>query len=284
MVSGMFFWLLLACAAEELVAFNCTECDTTKCPPSPISCPGRSARDPCGCCEHCARQEWEPCGGENWELGYCDLRYRCAALNGTGNVEIPDTGVCKYEGFTGDYWMDDDVNCPPVYGCQIRMGVCDCATIRTCVDYFSYIDDATCRKNNNFYMGPPSGSEEEVSVGEFCWNAGCDLVGGRCECSTNNQCGGHYKFSSQKECNDALLHVKCVGVLCPEPLKLDCPGDSVITKTYTAPGECCTTVPSFCTCNFGKCAKCPYGQTKVNVWNATGIPGDCCDKFYCVKT
>nr|XP_033778689.1 cysteine-rich motor neuron 1 protein-like [Geotrypetes seraphini] len=283
MGSGIFFWVILACAAQELLASNCTECDKSKCPPAPISCPGHGATDPCGCCRHCARHEWEPCGGENWQLGYCDRRYRCAAVNGTGNVEIPDTGVCKYVGLMGDYWMDDDLNCPLVYGCQVRMGFCECTAIRTCVDYFSYSDDETCKKNNPFDMGPPSGPEEVDYSSQICWNTGCDLVGGRCECGRSDCGGPDFKFRTQKECNDALVLVKCADVHCPEPPKMDCSNDSAITKTYTPPGECCPTVPSFCTCDFEKCAKCPYKETKVNVRNATGFPGDCCDEFYCVS-
>nr|XP_033778691.1 cysteine-rich motor neuron 1 protein-like isoform X2 [Geotrypetes seraphini] len=225
MGSGIFFWVILASAAQELVAFNCSECDKSKCPPPPISCPGKRATDPCGCCRHCARLGWEPCGGENWQLGYCDSYYRCAAVNGTGNVEIPDTGVCKYVG------PEDD----------------------------------------EFFANIP------------CLNIGCDLVGGQCECGDRRCDEPKSKFRNQKECNDALVRVKCADISCPEPPKLNCSSDSVITRTYTPPGECCPTVPSFCTCNFEKCAKCPYKKTKVNVRNATGIPGDCCDEFYCVS-
>nr|XP_033778690.1 cysteine-rich motor neuron 1 protein-like isoform X1 [Geotrypetes seraphini] len=281
MGSGIFFWVILASAAQELVAFNCSECDKSKCPPPPISCPGKRATDPCGCCRHCARLGWEPCGGENWQLGYCDSYYRCAAVNGTGNVEIPDTGVCKYVGYRGDYWMDDDLNCPPVYGCQVRMGFCDCTTIRTCVDYFSYSDDEICKRINPF---PPPGPEDDEFFANIpCLNIGCDLVGGQCECGDRRCDEPKSKFRNQKECNDALVRVKCADISCPEPPKLNCSSDSVITRTYTPPGECCPTVPSFCTCNFEKCAKCPYKKTKVNVRNATGIPGDCCDEFYCVS-
>ncbi|XP_029434512.1 cysteine-rich motor neuron 1 protein-like [Rhinatrema bivittatum] len=281
MGSGLFFCLILTCAAHELLAFNCTECDKSKCPPRPISCPGRTATDPCGCCNHCAKQMWEPCGGENWELGYCDLRYRCAAVNGTGNVEIPDIGICKYGEVSFNYWMDDDENCPPVHGCVVRMSFCECTTIRTCVDYFSYSDEPTCRKSRPYdweYFENPSAFETDI---QYCFNAGCNLVEGRCECGSGN-CEAKYMFRDQKECNAVLVSLKCANVTCPELPEVKCSNDSVITPTYTPFGECCPTVPRFCTCDFDKCPKCLYAERKITYRNATGFPGDCCDLFYCV--
>lgn len=78
----------------------CAPCPQRACPPVPAQgCEeGRVlARDPCGCCDQCARLELELCAGENWQLGYCALGLTCTALNHTGAVTIPDTGVCKGE-------------------------------------------------------------------------------------------------------------------------------------------------------------------------------------------
>jgi len=101
---------LVAAAAHE-----CTPCELRSCPavkhPHPHPHPhshraaaawwacesGRtSARDPCGCCDGlCTRLEWEPCGGQDWALGYCALGLTCASFNSTGAARLPEIGVCK---------------------------------------------------------------------------------------------------------------------------------------------------------------------------------------------
>ena len=39
--------------------------------------------------------EWEPCGGQDWVLGYCALGLTCASFNRTGAAMLPEIGVCK---------------------------------------------------------------------------------------------------------------------------------------------------------------------------------------------
>lgn len=88
------FCVLLRASAAQA----CAPCPQRACPPVPAQgCDeGRVlARDPCGCCDQCARLEMELCGGENWQLGYCALGLTCTALNHTGAVTVPHTGVCK---------------------------------------------------------------------------------------------------------------------------------------------------------------------------------------------
>lgn len=83
---------------RALSAHECTPCSLRACvAKAPHGCEGGRtlARDPCGCCDQCARLEWEPCGGQDWAHGYCALGLTCASVNGTGAAAIPETGVCK---------------------------------------------------------------------------------------------------------------------------------------------------------------------------------------------
>lgn len=78
-----------------LMAHECKPCDIRTCPPKACESGRTLAKDPCGCCDQCSRLEWEPCGGEDWELGYCALGLTCAAVSQTGAATLPDIGVCK---------------------------------------------------------------------------------------------------------------------------------------------------------------------------------------------
>lgn len=83
---------------RALSAHECTPCNLRTCPAkAPHGCEGGRilARDPCGCCDQCARLEWEPCGGQDWAHGYCALGLTCASFNTTGAATIPEIGVCK---------------------------------------------------------------------------------------------------------------------------------------------------------------------------------------------
>ncbi|XP_077113602.1 cysteine-rich motor neuron 1 protein-like [Ranitomeya variabilis] len=160
-------------------AYNCTACEKRQCPPMITPCPGNHAIDPCGCCQHCAKQEGEICGGSDWEYGYCDNRYKCAAINGTGLVEIPNIGVCKdMPGYDSPshYALDDDENCPKQTGCYKVMGTCACVTKRTCIPNFSISSynpvDCNPRYDNPY---------DHVFVYR-CTSYGCDLVDGECKC------------------------------------------------------------------------------------------------------
>lgn len=92
--------LNLLVLVRALLAHECTPCNLRTCPVKVAQgCEGgRSvARDPCGCCDHCARLEWEPCGGQDWTHGYCALGLTCASINSTGAATMPEIGVCKRE-------------------------------------------------------------------------------------------------------------------------------------------------------------------------------------------
>lgn len=96
MLALLNFCVLLRASAGQV----CAPCTNRACPPVPAQgCEeGRVlARDPCGCCDQCARLELEVCGGENWQQGYCAPGLTCTALNHTGAITIPDKGVCKGE-------------------------------------------------------------------------------------------------------------------------------------------------------------------------------------------
>ncbi|XP_075461172.1 cysteine-rich motor neuron 1 protein-like [Ascaphus truei] len=275
---GFIVLLIFSCMIRLPLAFNCTACEERKCPPSPIGCLGQHAIDPCGCCKHCAKQEWEPCGGENWEHGYCDRSLKCAPINGTGLVEIPMMGICKYlRGYPyKDLWEDDDEICPVQSGCYVTTGVCECVTKRTCIDNFRFSSAKLCnnRDDEEFY---------EKYYKTKCFNSGCNIIDGACVCELG-KCGRTYKFWDQIQCNKALVNVICANVTCPEAEQLTCPSDSVASTTHTPLGECCPTVPSFCTCDFSKCDdECPRGKKKILHQKAEGIPGSCCDKFQCLK-
>ncbi|XP_046712475.1 cysteine-rich motor neuron 1 protein-like isoform X4 [Silurus meridionalis] len=91
------FCMLLLLLLRASAARACAPCSERACPPVPTrGCEeGRVlTRDPCGCCDLCTRLETETCGGENWELGSCALGLTCNAVNETGPVAIPNTGVC----------------------------------------------------------------------------------------------------------------------------------------------------------------------------------------------
>ncbi|KAG8434281.1 hypothetical protein GDO86_012599 [Hymenochirus boettgeri] len=91
----------------------CSPCNETTCPPILFGCGSYRAIDPCGCCEHCARGNMEPCGGKNWEIGYCNRDLQCMAITGKGLVQIPMIGICKeIQGPGKEYFQDADENCP----------------------------------------------------------------------------------------------------------------------------------------------------------------------------
>ncbi|KAM4651429.1 cysteine-rich motor neuron 1 protein-like [Discoglossus pictus] len=274
---GYTLLVIFSCIIQVLAAYNCTRCDKQKCPPLSTSCLGHVAIDPCGCCEHCSKKEWEPCGGENWQIGYCDKNIQCVSTIGEELVEPPMVGICKSMPDVPyiNHWEDDDVNCPLQSGCYVTTGVCDCVTKRTCIIDFSYSTYEQCNKR----------LDEDYAYKPYkpvCFNRGCDIVNRRCVCSTGN-CERKYEYSDYNQCNKALVNQICANVTCPVLDKVKCPGDSLATETYTPPGECCPTVHSVCTCDFTRCNNdCPKRKRKVMIKKTDGIPGSCCDRFLCL--
>ncbi|KAM8927221.1 cysteine-rich motor neuron 1 protein-like isoform 2-T2 [Pelodytes ibericus] len=272
-VSIICFW-----GIPGLLAYNCSSCEERTCPPRPVQCRGRQAIDPCGCCNHCAKQTWEPCGGENWELGYCDRHFKCANVTGEVLVQLPMVGICKEMRNDQSYqyhWEDDDEICPEQTGCYVTMGMCDCVTKRTCISDFHFTSPEICRRRDDeeYY---------EKSYQHVCFNNGCNIEDGKCVCETG-KCGRKYQFRDQKQCGEDIAKRKCANVTCPEVQELKCPRDSVASRPHTPLGECCPTVPSFCTCDFTLCNdKCPKGKRKIMIQPTDGIPGNCCDHFLCL--
>eukprot|EP00079_Xenopus_tropicalis_P016887 XP_004916243.1 PREDICTED: cysteine-rich motor neuron 1 protein-like [Xenopus tropicalis] len=268
-------------------AYNCTSCEETTCPPILFGCGSNRAIDPCGCCEHCARGNMQPCGGENWEIGYCNNGLKCAAVNGTGLVEIPNIGICKdLKGFPyKEYFEDNDEICPKQTGCYRVVGNCDCVTKRTCIlDFFQYSEEQ-CNPMRDFLAWERE-QEEEKSEKEikYCFWSGCDITDGKCVCESGIcDFNRRFQFRDIWKCNEALVKQRCSNVTCPEVQPIECPIDSVLSQPYTPQGDCCPKIPSFCTCDFGKCDNsCPKGRRKVMIWKSNGIPGSCCDRFRCL--
>ncbi|KAM4651430.1 cysteine-rich motor neuron 1 protein-like [Discoglossus pictus] len=245
------------------------------------SCPLQVAIDPCGCCEHCAKTRWEPCGGENWQIGYCANSAQCVSIIGKELVEPPMVGVCKSKRGSIHYSEDDDVNCPLQSGCYVATGVCDCVTKHTCIRDFSYSTYEQCSKHRGEdYEYKPYKPSKPVCFNMV--NLTCDMVNLTCVCSTDN-CERKYEYSDHNQCNKVLVKQICANVTCPVLEEVKCPGDSLATKTYTPPGACCPTVPSVCTCDFSRCNNyCPKRKRKVMIKKTDGIPGSCCDKFLCL--
>ncbi|XP_075695627.1 cysteine-rich motor neuron 1 protein-like [Rhinoderma darwinii] len=263
-------------------AYNCTACENRKCPPliTPCSGSGRIAIDPCGCCRHCTRQQGDICGGPDWEYGYCDTYYSCAAINGTGSVEFPNIGVCKDMPGTirpSYYAEDDDENCPEQSGCYRVMGTCDCITKRTCIADFSMSHYMP------LYCDPQFDDPYNEHLFHFpCSSYGCDIVDNQCICEKST-CDRTFQFKDEQSCYKVIRDRQCANVTCPEVKPLKCPRDSLASNPYTPYGECCPTIHSVCTCNFKLCnSSCPRGKRKVMAWKSDGVAGRCCDKFLCL--
>lgn len=59
-------------------------CDESKCP-SNLPCRGNVAKDNCGCCDVCLKQENEICGGQRNQYGRCDHHANlCETVDSTG--------------------------------------------------------------------------------------------------------------------------------------------------------------------------------------------------------
>lgn len=274
-----------------LMAHECTPCSLRTCPPrSPHGCEGgRSlARDPCGCCDHCTRLEWEPCGGQDWALGYCALGLTCAAVNQTGDVTLPDIGVCKVLPENPEAGLEDE-RCPLLIGCDRAGAQCVCDARHSCLGSFSYPDRETCMKASKTEGRRHEHRERhrERFVGPVrpgCTFAGCNLTSEGCVCESQS-CRPHFSYTNRSQCLEAAEELKCAGITCPPMPVPSCPEGSVLTKSYTPPAGCCPTVPPQCTCDLRACHKpqCPSGQRAVPLTQASGLPGHCCTVFQCQR-
>ncbi|KAL7380595.1 hypothetical protein ABVT39_020420 [Epinephelus coioides] len=276
---------------RALAAHECTPCNVRTCPvKAPHGCEGGRtlARDPCGCCDHCARLEWEPCGGQDWAHGYCALGLTCASVNKTGAATIPETGVCKVLPEHPEAGLEDE-RCPLMTGCDRAGGQCVCDARHSCLGSFTFPDQETCMKasksegrrhehrdrHREKYVGPSNPA---------CMFSGCNLTAEGCVCESQS-CHHHFAYINRSQCQEAAEELRCAGVTCPDLQVPSCPKGSVLTKSYTPPAGCCPSIPSQCTCDLRACHKpqCPSGQRAVPLSQASGQPGDCCDVFECQK-
>ncbi|XP_036378561.1 cysteine-rich motor neuron 1 protein-like [Megalops cyprinoides] len=265
------------------LAPGCIPCSEVKCPRGKRRCPRAHVTDPCGCCSDCARQRGQVCGGPHWERGYCDGGLTCAMLLGQARAMPPQTGVCKVlPGRQPDALADP--LCPWVWGCNVRVGNCDCYGVQTCRSYFSYHSLEDCRKSLwDFEHYIPG--EDELDKEEPCWEKSCEVEEGQCMCYWRI-CNPHIPPISKEACEDQLRRGKCYNVSCPEVPLPSCPSDSFLSEPYTPPDHCCPLLPAACTCNFETCPskppKCPPGQYAHQLTRGNGRPGTCCHRYLCV--
>ncbi|XP_076017807.1 cysteine-rich motor neuron 1 protein isoform X2 [Genypterus blacodes] len=286
-----FLFLAPALAEAEAEAQPCAPCSLRSCPArgTRVCGGGRSlARDPCGCCDQCARLEWEPCGGTDWTHGYCALGLTCASVNHTRAATIPETGVCKVLPDHPEAGLEDE-RCPLVTGCDRAGGQCVCDARHTCLGSFTYPDQETCTKasktENRRHEHRERHREKYVGPSDpACMFSGCNLTAQGCVCESQS-CHHHFSYINRSQCQEAAEELKCAGVTCPVLPVPSCPKGSVLTKSFTPPAACCPSVPPQCTCDLRSCRKphCPSGQRAVPLSQATGLPGDCCDVFECQK-
>ncbi|KAK9517484.1 hypothetical protein VZT92_023947 [Zoarces viviparus] len=194
---------------RALSAHECTPCNLRTCPvKAPHSCEGGRtlARDPCGCCDQCARLEWEPCGGQDWAHGYCALGLTCASVNKTGAAAIPETGVCKALPKHPEAGLEDE-RCPLMTGCQRAGGQCVCDARHSCLGSFAYPDQETCMKasksegrrhehrerHREKYVGPSNPA---------CMFSGCNLTTEGCVCESQS-CRHHFAYINRSQCQEA---------------------------------------------------------------------------------
>ncbi|XP_023658128.1 cysteine-rich motor neuron 1 protein-like isoform X2 [Paramormyrops kingsleyae] len=275
----------------QQVAYECTPCDLRTCPEEPPhTCPGgrNLALDPCGCCDHCSRLQWESCGGTDWTFGYCGLGLTCVAVNGTTSVDLPIVGICKELPDRPEAGLEDE-RCPLQTGCNTMGGQCSCDSQRTCINTFTYPNMEACLQATGTVPDPtaqPYGEEShhEGTPPPVCVFSGCNLTADGCVCDTHG-CQGRFSYANLSQCQAAAEELRCAGVTCSTPEPPDCPADSVLSKSYTPPTGCCPTALPVCTCDFGACLKpeCPSGQQLALLREAAGEPGDCCSVYECQR-
>ncbi|KAI5102182.1 cysteine-rich motor neuron 1 protein precursor, partial [Silurus meridionalis] len=276
------FCMLLLLLLRASAARACAPCSERACPPVPTrGCEeGRVlTRDPCGCCDLCTRLETEACGGENWELGSCALGLTCNAVNETGPVAIPNTGVC-----TGlKVNLDLDLECPWHICCfdlvsKIMTFVIEVKQAERILDYHSL------NTLINAISYKLSLKREFVGLSNpACVFSGCNLTTTVCEYASQC-CHPHFTSANRSQCQLATVELKCAAITCPTLAVPKCPLDSVLTHSYLPPGICCYNLSLQCTC--AQCPPhqiCPSGHKIVIISEATGAPGNCCHSYTCEK-
>ncbi|XP_028823558.1 cysteine-rich motor neuron 1 protein isoform X2 [Denticeps clupeoides] len=213
LLSGLCVLVLLRAAA----AYECAPCHLRTCPlRAPRGCGNARtlARDPCGCCDRCARLEREPCGGRDWALGYCALGLTCASTNRSGAAAIPEVGVCTALPDYPDAGMEDE-RCPLISGCDRTGGQCVCDSRHTCLATFSYPNKEACikaaksegRRHEREHKERP----KEKFVGPVdpgCVSSGCNLTAEGCVCESQT-CHAHFTYANRSQCQQAAGSPRC---------------------------------------------------------------------------
>ncbi|CAL8272316.1 unnamed protein product [Merluccius merluccius] len=206
-------WVLLI-LARTLAAHECTPCGLRTCPSKHAhgahgaQCEGgrSSVRDPCGCCDQCARLEWEPCGGQDWVLGYCALGLTCASFNRTGAAVLPEIGVCKVLPDHLEAGLVDE-RCPLMTGCDRAGAECVCDARHSCLGSFSFPDQESCMKASKTEGRRHEHRERhrERFVGPSnpaCMFSGCNLTAEGCVCESHS-CHHHFSYINRSQCHEA---------------------------------------------------------------------------------
>lgn len=244
-VVSLFLLALLPATQGDLSECNCDEMD---CQADP-NCPGEMFLDPCGCCIECAKELMEPCG----ELD-------------------------------GDY-----------YG-QCRQGLICSQTWTSDVIAWQEKQPNVCLEPAGLEDSSYTDSQYSSDMCEATFS-GCNIANGVCVCATNltvTMCESPFEFENQEDCNEALqLPVQssvldppadpCANVFCEEYVAA-CPPDSAVVQAPLEPGRCCPPSP-VCECKFGACdvILCTEGFERRVVAAGSGMPGQCCDEYECVK-
>uniref|UniRef100_UPI00398F7504 serine protease HTRA1-like isoform X1 n=2 Tax=Pristiophorus japonicus TaxID=55135 RepID=UPI00398F7504 len=75
---GLWLCLCLLAVSGRVLRQVCPGlCDTSRCPPAPVSCSQGQVKDSCGCCSLCAAAEGESCGGREDMHGICAEGWQC---------------------------------------------------------------------------------------------------------------------------------------------------------------------------------------------------------------
>ncbi|KAK7904977.1 hypothetical protein WMY93_017584 [Mugilogobius chulae] len=159
-------------------------------------------------------REWEPCGGQDWSVGYCGLGLTCAALNGTGPAVIPEIGVCKVLPDHPEAGLEDE-RCPLITGCDHVEGQCVCDARHSCLGSFTFTDQESCikasqsegrrherrdRHRDTKYVGPSNPA---------CMFSGCNLTSEGCVCESQS-CHHHFSYINRSQCQEAAVTPKCM--------------------------------------------------------------------------
>ncbi len=88
--------LFIAGCIGNVNCLQCGPCDLSDCPE--LNCPGGIVESPCRCCEICAKQLGEICGGVWDSEGTCDEGLYCGITPDFGGSVVEDSvGTCQGE-------------------------------------------------------------------------------------------------------------------------------------------------------------------------------------------